>query len=134
MERPELLRALPPEELYLSVLEIGPDDAAELVAMSTPAQFRHFVDMAAWHGPEEGPRTAEVIRWLRLAREGADDLEKFRKQLWSLDIELLALVLRREQLPFEAESGIGGGGGEEDAVVRLRDGTQADGLAVVVRT
>jgi len=92
----QLVRALPPQELYFALVDIGPDDAAELVAMSSPEQFRHFVDMAAWHGPDEGPRTAEVIRWLRLAREGDDDPEKFRKQLWSLDIELLALVLRRE--------------------------------------
>src|SRR6266404_4362666 len=92
----QLVRALPPQELYFALVDIGPDDAAELVAMSSPEQFRHFVDMAAWHGPEEGPRTPEVIRWLRLAREGSDDLEKFRKQLWALDIELLAQVLRRE--------------------------------------
>ena len=92
----QLVQALPPQELYFALLDIGPDDAAELVAMSSPEQFRHFVDMAAWHGPEDGPRTPEVIRWLRLAREGSDDLEKFRKQLWALDIELLAQVLRRE--------------------------------------
>jgi hypothetical protein len=92
----QLVQALPPQELYFALVDIGPDDAAELVAMSSPEQFRHFVDMAAWHAPEEGPRTPEVIRWLRLAREGSDDLEKFRKQLWALDIELLAQVLRRE--------------------------------------
>src|SRR5204863_9390947 len=87
---------LPPEELYFTLLEIGPEDAPELVAMSAPEQFRHFVDMSAWRGNDEGPHTPQVLRWLRLAREGGDDLEKFRRQLWSLDIELLALVLRRE--------------------------------------
>ena len=91
-----LVAALPPEELYFAVLDIGPDDAPELVAMSSPEQFRHFVDMSAWRGADEGPRTAQVLRWLRLAREGGADLEKFREQLWSLDIEMLALVLRRE--------------------------------------
>jgi hypothetical protein len=92
----QLIAALPPEELYFALLEIGPDDAPELVAMSTPEQFRHFVDMSAWHGAEEGPRTAQVLGWLRLAREGGADQEKFRRQLGFLDIELLALVLRRE--------------------------------------
>src|SRR5438132_349149 len=71
-------------------------NAAEIVAMATPEQFRHFVDMSAWHGPDEGPRTVEVARWLRLAREGGEDDESFRRKLGSLDIELLALVLRRE--------------------------------------
>ena len=92
----QLVSSLPPEELYFALLDIGPDDAAELVAMASPEQFRHFVDMSAWHGADEGPRTSEVIHWLSLAREGGDDLAKFRTQLWSLDIELLALVLRRE--------------------------------------
>jgi len=92
----QLVSSLPPEELYFALLDIGPDDAAELVAMASPEQFRHFVDMSAWRGADEGPRTSQVIRWLSLAREGGEDLEKFRRQLWSLDIELLALVLRRE--------------------------------------
>jgi hypothetical protein len=92
----QLVSSLPPEELYFALLDIGPDDAAELVAMASPEQFRHFVDMSAWRGSDEGPRTSQVLRWLRLAREGGAELEKFRRQLWSLDIELLALVLRRE--------------------------------------
>ena len=92
----QLVSSLPPEDLYFALLDIGPDDAAELVAMASPEQFRHFVDMSAWRGADEGPRTSEVIHWLRLAREGGEDLAKFRTQLWSLDIELLALVLRRE--------------------------------------
>src|SRR5438105_7808931 len=94
----QLVSSLPPEELYFALLDIGPDDAAELVAMASPEQFRHFVDMSAWRGTDEGPRTSQVVRWLSLAREGGEDLEKFRRQLWSLDIELLALVLRRELL------------------------------------
>jgi hypothetical protein len=92
----QLVEALPAEELYFAVLDVGPDDATEVVAMASPEQFRHFVDMAAWRGPDEGPRTSEVLRWLRLAREGDADLARFRGQLWSLDIELLALALRRE--------------------------------------
>src|SRR5262249_23985456 len=92
----QLVQALPPQDLYLALVDLGPDDAAELVAMASPDQFRHFVDMAAWRGPDEGPRPPEVLHWLRLAREGGANLETFRQQLWSLDIELLALVLRRE--------------------------------------
>jgi hypothetical protein len=91
-----LVRSLPAEDLYLALLDIGPDDAAEVVAMATPEQFRHFVDMSAWHGRDEGPRTSEVLRWLRLSREGAGDQRvRFRGQLSGLDVELLALVLRR---------------------------------------
>jgi len=92
----QLVRALPAQDLYFTLIDLGPDDATELVAMASPEQFRHFVDMSAWRGPEEGPRPSEVLRWLRLAREGGADLERFREQLMSLDIELLALLLRRE--------------------------------------
>ena len=79
------------------MLDIGPEDAAEIVAMSSPEQFRHFVDMSAWRGGDEGPKTAEVLRWLRLSHEGAGSQGRvrFRGQLSGLDVELLALVLRR---------------------------------------
>ncbi len=98
----KLVRSLPPEELYLALLDIGPDDAAEIVAMSTPEQFRHFIDMAAWPGADEGPKPTEVLRWLRLAREGRGHNDaRFRGQLSSLDVELLALVLRREMKVYD---------------------------------
>jgi hypothetical protein len=92
-----LVRSLPPEDLYLALLDIGPDDAAEVVSLASPEQFRHFVDMSAWRGGDEGPRTAEVLRWLRLSKEGAGNSGRvrFRGQLSGLDVELLALVLRR---------------------------------------
>lgn len=93
----KLVRALPPEELYLALLDIGPDDAGEVVALASPEQFRHFIDMSAWRGGDEGPRTSEVLRWLRLSREGEahSGRFRFRGQLSGLDVELLALVLRR---------------------------------------
>jgi len=92
-----LVRSLPPEELYLAILDVGPDDAAEVVALASPEQFRHFVDMAAWRGGDEGPRVGEVLHWLRLSRDGAGGAKhlRFRGQLSGLDVELLALVLRR---------------------------------------
>src|SRR6266851_9287356 len=92
----KLIRSLPPEDLYLAILDIGPDDAGEIVAQATPEQFRHFVDMSAWRGGDEGPRTTEVLRWLRLSKEGGGNAApRFRGQISGLDVELLALVLRR---------------------------------------
>ena len=93
----KLIRSLPPEDLYLALLDIGPDDAAEIVSMASPEQFRHFVDMSAWRGGDEGPRTSEALRWLRLSREGGGNggRMRFRGQLSGLDVELLALVMRR---------------------------------------
>src|SRR5438105_6373693 len=52
--------------------------------------------MSAWRGGDEGPRTAEVLRWLRLSKEGAGNAAvRFRGQISGLDVELLALILRR---------------------------------------
>ena len=92
------VRAIPPQELYLALLEVGPEDAAEVVALASAEQFRHFIDLSAWPRSDEGPREGEVIRWLRIAREGAAGrhLGRIRGQIRGLDIELLALVLRRE--------------------------------------
>ena len=94
LDSPALVRALPPEELYLAILDIGADDAADIVAMATPEQFRHFLDMAAWKRSDEGPSPSEVARWLRLAREGGAG--SFQRKLTALDVELLSLLLRRE--------------------------------------
>jgi hypothetical protein len=93
-----LVRAIPPEELYLALLDVGPEDAAEVVALASPDQFRHFVDLSAWPRPDEGPHPGQVVRWLRIAREGAHgrNLGRLRAQIAGLDVELLALVLRRE--------------------------------------
>lgn len=92
-----LVAALPPEELYFAILDVGSEDAAELVAFATPDQFRHFVDMSAWPRSDEGPETKELVRWLELSREGAEgNPERFKKQIAGLDNELLSLLLRRE--------------------------------------
>ncbi len=130
-EPAKLVRSLPPEDLYLALLDIGPDDAAEVVALASPEQFRHFVDMSAWRGGDEGPRTSEVLRWLRLSREGGGDAGRmrFRYQLSGLDVELLALVLRRgmkvydlgeDQDPREQSAEL------EEAARRWRDGRLRD--------
>ena len=99
----KLVRSLPPEDLYLALLDIGPDDAAEIVSMASPEQFRHFVDMSAWRGGDEGPRTSEALRWLRLSRDGGGNggRMRFRAQLSGLDVELLALLLRRGMTVYD---------------------------------
>jgi len=94
-----LVQSIPDQELYLSILEIGPDDAAEVVALSSPSQFRHALDLSAWPGRDKGPDPATILRWLRLAREGAGHSDRarkrYREKLAGLDPEMLSLTLRR---------------------------------------
>jgi hypothetical protein len=94
-----LVQSIPDHELYLALLEIGPEDAAEVVALSSASQFRHAIDLSAWRGGDAGPEPASLLRWLRLAREGAGHSdraeERYREKLAGLDAELLSLTLRR---------------------------------------
>jgi hypothetical protein len=91
-----LVRALPPDELYLVVREVGLGDAAPLVQLASAEQFKVFLDLAAWARDAIEPRRA--LPWLRAARAGAN-LEpkaaaRWARKLATLDRELLFLVLR----------------------------------------
>jgi hypothetical protein len=109
-----LVQAIPEHELYLALLEVGPDDAPEIVALSSPAQFRHFVDLAAWPRRDEGPDPRAVLRWLHLAREGGGQSDRARQRyldkLSHLDSEMRSLVLRKalrvHDLQEEAEPAV----------------------------
>jgi hypothetical protein len=111
-----LVQAIPPQELYLAILDAGPDDATEVIALATPGQFRHFVDMACWPARgDTGPDAGRVLHWLALAREtvGTSDaaLARYREKLAGLDHELLSLLLARELVLHDLRE-------EEDPEVR----------------
>src|SRR5947207_8335798 len=93
-----LVQSIPDQELYLALLEIGPEDAAEVVALSSPSQFRHAIDLSAWPGSDAGPEPASVLRWLRLAREGAGHgdraSQRYRAKPGGLDRGRLTLTPR----------------------------------------
>src|SRR5205823_481584 len=94
-----LVQAIPEHDLYLAILDVGPDDAAEVVALASPQQFRHFVDLAAWPRGDEGPGARAVLSWLHLAREGGGHSDRARRRyldkLALLDAEMRSLVLRK---------------------------------------
>jgi hypothetical protein len=90
-----LVRALPADELYLTVREIGLADAVPLVQLASPEQFKTFLDLDAW-----GSGVFDVARslpWFRAARAGAhleDELaQQWADKLAALDAEVLFLVL-----------------------------------------
>jgi hypothetical protein len=100
-----LVRALPADELYFTIREIGLADAAELVRLASPSQFRTFVDLDAWRGDRMEPGRA--LPWLRAGRAGArgdEALEQaWRRKLAALDIELVELVLRSSLVIHDLE-------------------------------
>jgi hypothetical protein len=95
--RPEaLVRSLPADELYFTVRDIGLSDAALLVQLASPEQFKTFLDLEAWSGDRFEPRRA--LPWLRAARAGAQleprAASRWARKLAALDPEVLYLVLR----------------------------------------
>jgi uncharacterized protein DUF6178 len=91
-----LVRALPPDELYFTIREIGLADSIELVQLASAAQFQVLLDLDAWrHGRFEPRRT---LPWLRAARVGALDdpraAARLARKMRALDPELALLVFR----------------------------------------
>lgn len=94
-----LVRSIAAEEVYATIVDVGLADSTEVVQLSTPEQFRTYVDLAAWQRDRMDP--LEVVHWLRAAR-GDDDAEFIRK-LQSLDIELLELIYKKLALIHDLE-------------------------------
>jgi hypothetical protein len=91
-----LVRALPADELYLTIREVGLGDAVPLVQLASAQQFKVFLDLDAWAGASFDP--AKALPWIRAARAGAQ-LEpraaaRWARKLAALDPEVLFLVLR----------------------------------------
>jgi hypothetical protein len=91
-----LVRALPADELYFTIRDIGLADAVPLVQLASPDQFRVFVDLDAWSHDRLDTRKATT--WLHAARAGAlsdpASEERWAEKLAALDREVLLLVLR----------------------------------------
>ncbi len=91
-----LVRALPADELYFTIREIGLADAVELVQLASAEQFRTFLDLDAWRQGRFEPRRA--LPWLRAARTGAQQdtrlATRLARKMRTLDVELVDLVLR----------------------------------------
>jgi hypothetical protein len=91
-----LVRALPADELYLTIRDVGLADAVELVQLASPHQFKVFLDLDAWRGYAFDPSRA--MPWLRAARSGAAmeprPAARWAAKLAAIDPEILFLLLR----------------------------------------
>jgi hypothetical protein len=96
-----LVRSLPPEDLYVTIQEVGLADATELVQLASPGQFRAFVDLGGWRRDTLDPH--EVLTWLRAARGGIDDTEEFLRKLHAVDLEVLECLLREFTVVHDLE-------------------------------
>lgn len=96
-----LTRAIPPQDLYWTLKEVGETDALEVVALASPEQFGFFLDMELW---QQWNLSLEQARaWFGYLLECGDEL--LVEVILQLDPELLILFLKREII-------VGGGTGD----------------------
>lgn len=95
-----LVRSIPAEDVYATILDVGLADSAEVVQLSTPEQFRTYLDLAAWSRDRMDP--IEVLRWLQAGRD-PDDEEAYAKKLGALDAELIELVYKKLARVYDLE-------------------------------
>jgi hypothetical protein len=95
----ELVRSLPAEDLYFTIMEVGLADSTELVHLASPEQFRTFVDLGGWTKDRVAPH--EVLTWIRAAR--GDEPEEFLRKVRKMDTEVLEILLREFTLVHDLE-------------------------------
>jgi hypothetical protein len=135
------IRALPGDEFYYVVHEVGLRDAGDILACAKPEQVQAALDFALWERDQVAPE--RLAEWVSALAEAPPD--RIAAWLAGLDVELVALLLRKtsriydltlEEAPDEPEGmayatpdgffvldvrGDDDEGGEARAMVRLID-------------
>jgi hypothetical protein len=94
MEAPDLeaaVRALPGDELYYVLHEIGLAEGADILARATSEQLAIMLDFAVWERDQINP--AAYGEWLTAI--AAAPFERIGRWMKGIDSELLGLILRR---------------------------------------
>ncbi len=113
LEAPDLeaaVRALPGDELYYVLHEIGLAEGADILARATSEQLAVVLDFAIWERDQINP--AAYGEWL--AAIAAAPFERIGRWMKGIDSELLGLILRRGARHLRSLGGgaAGGAGGD----------------------
>ncbi len=96
-----VVRALPAQDLFLTLKEVGPNEALEIVELLHPRQVQAFMDLDGWRKDRiDGEGIGE---WLELLY--AANPERAVRQILGLDLELLSLLFKMYTRAFEIEEG-----------------------------
>ncbi|MGE3543129.1 MAG: DUF6178 family protein, partial [Kofleriaceae bacterium] len=93
--------ALPPSEVFELVHEVGFEDAADLIALATPAQIQGCFDLDGWSRDQLD--VAPLKPWLASLLEVG--FEKVGEVWGTLDSELRALILQRQVKVYDVSFG-----------------------------
>ncbi|HEY4223729.1 MAG TPA: DUF6178 family protein, partial [Myxococcota bacterium] len=86
----KVVRALPLQDLYATVREVGVEDCLEVLELCSPRQIQGFLDLDGWRGDRID--SASVAVWLRAMFQANPD--RAVGQLRGLDLELLTLLVK----------------------------------------
>ena len=85
-----LVRALPDGDFYLTVREVGPQEALPLLAWASATQIGHLLDLESWRRDRFDPLRCGA--WIALLHESGE--ATLRRAARTLDDETLILLLR----------------------------------------
>lgn len=86
----KLVRALPDSEAYLTIREVGPNDALPMIALTSASQLQHLLDLESWRGEDYDPLRAGA--WIALLLEAGEPT--LRRLLRSISDEELTLLFQ----------------------------------------
>jgi len=86
----KLTPMLHPQEIYLTVSEIGPEFASELLLMASTDQITTLIDLDCWEEDHLDPKT--TLEWLSLLLETGPT--KVSQTIAEMEPELVALILK----------------------------------------
>jgi len=104
LEAPNLeaaVRALPGDELYYVLHEIGLAEGADILASATSEQLAVMLDFAIWERDQINP--AEYGEWLTAIASAP--FERIGRWMKGIDSELLGLILRRGAAIYDLTQG-----------------------------
>jgi hypothetical protein len=85
-----LVRAIPDGDFYLTVREVGPQEALPLLALASPSQIAHLLDLESWRRDRFDPLRSGA--WVALLTEaGESTIRRFAR---TIDDETLILLFR----------------------------------------
>lgn len=100
----EIVKALPREEVFLTIKALGPESAHPMIALATPSQLRFILDIELWK--RDSVDTDKAVEWLHhILACGEARVADF---VGNADPELLAVILKRVLIIIP---------NEEDAVI-----------------
>ncbi len=98
-----LVAAMPVQEIYYAIEEVGLDDAHDLLALCSIEQVKGLVDLDVWEKDQIVP--LRLGRWLEAVQDldQEEPIERFGQVVDGLDPEVIALYLQSHATIYDLE-------------------------------